>query len=76
MRERAITGKGAAPCERDAADRLARLVRAAEALLELYEETGRIDFSTEQELEAAIDGAKKHSPTASTENRKLPNRAG
>ena len=40
------------------AERLTRLLSAAEATLEVYEEKGRLDFSTEHELEAAIESAR------------------
>jgi len=44
-------------------ERLLRLLNAAEAVLDVYEEKGRLDFSTEQELEAAIEVAHQHAGT-------------
>jgi hypothetical protein len=51
-------GNGNRPLKKsDMAECLVRLLSAAEAALEVYEEKGRLDFSSEQELEAAIEVA-------------------
>lgn len=65
MLERAAMDNGNRPSKKsDTAECLARLLSAAEAVLEVYEEKGRLDFSSEQELEAAIEAAHNENASA------------